>query len=88
MAELIAHKSNMMVVESLHELGPRYMSDLFIRISQRADRGLRTTAADLRVPKRKSTVGQTSVSYGSTKVWNSLSTECKEMLSLRNFKYL
>ena len=40
----------------------------------------------LRLPLRKSTVGQKGFSYRGTKVWNSLSTECKEARSLRVYK--
>ena len=52
------------------------MSNFFIKVT------------DLRISRRKSTVGQKSFSYRGEKVWNSLSTECKESSSLRKFKSL
>ena len=86
--ELVAHESNMMVFISLHGMGSRYTSSLFIRNSQLADRDLRNAATDFRVPKRKSNAGQKSFSYRGAKVWNSFSVECKQVSSLRKLKPL
>ena len=57
-----------------------------MRNSQLTERGLRTTATDLRIPKRKSNVGQKSFPYRGVKVWNSLPTDCKQISSLGKFK--
>ena len=41
-----------MVFKSLHELAPRYMCNLFTKISRLTFRNLRNTAAELRLPKK------------------------------------
>ena len=56
--KLISSESNTMVFKSLHGLAPQYMSNLFTKTSQLTSRKLRNSAADLRVPKKKSTNGQ------------------------------
>ena len=43
-----------MVFKSLHELAPRYMSNLFTKTSQLCSRNLRNVATDLRLPKKSS----------------------------------
>ena len=86
--ELIANETKMMVFKSLNDFGPQYMLNMFTKNSQLSERNLRNTTTDLRLPLRKSTAGQKSFSYRGAKMWNSLSTECKETRSLRVFKSL
>ena len=62
--ELISSESDIMVFKSLHGLAPQYMSNLFTKTSQLTSRKLRNSAADLRVPKKKSTNGQKCFSLG------------------------
>ena len=84
--ELISDETRLMVFKSLNDLGPNYMYKIFTKNSHFTERNLRNTTTDLRLPWRKSTVGQKSFSYRGAKVWNSLSTECKETTSLQVFK--
>ena len=86
--ELIADETKMMGFKSLNDFGPQYMLNMFTKNSQLNERTLRNTTTDLRLPLRKSTAGQKSFSYRGAKLWNSLSTECKETRSLRVFKSL
>jgi len=76
--EIIADETKMMVFKSHNDFGPKYMYKMFRRHSHLTERILRKTTTDLKLPLRKSTVGQRSLSYRGAKVWNSLSTECKE----------
>ena len=86
--ELIADETKMMVFKSLNDFGPQDMLNMFTKNSQLSKRNLRNTTTDLRLPLRKSTAVQKSFSYRGAKMWNSLSTECKETRSLRVFKSL
>ena len=86
--ELIANETKMMVFKSLNDFGTQYILNMFTKNSQLSERNLRNTTTDLRLPLRKSTAGHKSFSYRAAKMWNSLSTECKETRSLRVFKSL
>ena len=80
---LISDETKLMVFKSLNDLGPNYMYKMLTKNSHFTERNLRNTTTDLRLPLRKSTVGQKRFSYRGAKVWNSLSTECKETTSLQ-----
>ena len=69
--ELIADETKMMVFKSINDFGPKYRYKMFIRNSHLTEGILRNT---------------TSFSYRGAKVWNSLSTECKEARTVRVFK--
>ena len=84
--ELITDETKMMVFKSINDFGPEYMYKMFTRNSHLKERILRNTTTYLRLPWRKSPVGQKSFSYMGARVWNSLSAECKEARSLRVFK--
>ena len=85
-AELIADEMKMMVLKSVNDFGPHYLHKMFTKNSHFTERSLRNTVTGLRLPMRKSSVGQINFSYRGAKVWNGLSTECKESRSLRVFK--
>ena len=84
--ELISDETKMMVFKPFNDFGPKYMYKMFTKNSHFTERNLRNTTTDLRLPLRKSTVGQKSFSCRGAKVLNSLSTECKETESLHVFK--
>ena len=86
--DFIGDETKMMVFKSLNDFGPQYMYNMFTKNSNLSERNLRNTTTDLRLPLRKSTAGQKRFSYRGAKMWNSLSTECKESKSLRAFKSL
>ena len=83
---LIASESNIMVFQSLHELAPRYMCNIFTKISQLSSRNLRNTATDLRLPKKNSKNGQKCFSFRGARSWNGHTAECKQASSLYSFK--
>ena len=75
-----------MVYESLHELAPQYMCNLFTRASQLTSGCLRNTLTDLRLPKKSSKTGQKVFSFRSAKTWNGISVERKLASSLTILK--
>ena len=83
--ERIGDETKLKVFKSLNYVGPKYMYKMLIKSSPFTERNLRHTTTDLRRPLRKSTVGQESFSNRGAKVWNSLSTECKETRLLHIF---
>ena len=84
--ELVADETKIMFFKSLNDLGTKCMYNIITKNSHFSEHNLRNTTTDLRLPLRKSTMGQKSFSYRGAKVWNSLSTECKETRSLHIFK--
>ena len=86
--QLISYESKTMVLKSLNELAPQYLSSLFKRNSQCSTRCLRNTETDLRVPKKTSANGQKCFSFRGAKLRNSLSAESKQASSLNSFKIL
>ena len=75
-----------MVFKSLNELAPQYLCNLFTKNSQCSSRNLRNTETDLRLPKKKSAIGQKCFSFRGAKLWNSLPAESKKASSLISFK--
>ena len=86
--DLIAYETQMTVFKSLNDFGPQCMYEMLSKTSQVTECSLPNTATDLRLPLRKSAIGQKSFSYRGAKMWNSLSTECKEAPSLWGFGVL
>ena len=66
--ELIGDETKLMAFKSIHDFGPKYMYKMFTRNSLLTERILRNTTSNLRLPLRKSTVGQKSFSYRQAKV--------------------
>ena len=60
----------MMVFKSVNDFGPQYMHKMFTKKSPFTERSLRNTPTDIRIPLRKSTVGQKSFSYQGARVWD------------------
>ena len=84
--ELISYESTIMVFKSVNELAPRYLCNLFTKISQCSFRNLRNTETDLRLPKKRSANWQKCFSFRGDKLWNSLPAESKMASSLNSFK--
>ena len=80
--ELITGESKTMVFKSLKELAPQYLCDLFTRNSLCSSYSLRNTVTDLRLQMKKSANGQKCFSYRGAKLWNSLSAEPKQAISV------
>ena len=68
----VADESKVMVFESLHDLAPPYRCDFFTRSSNNFSYVLRSTAADLQLPKKRFCDGQRSFSCRGAKMWNDL----------------
>ena len=66
--ELIADETKLMVCKSINDFGLKYRYKMFTRNSHLTERIPRNTTTDLRLPLRKSTVGQKRFSYRITKV--------------------
>ena len=81
--EHIADETTMIVFKSRNDFGPKYLYKMFAKNSHFTERNLRNTTTDLRLPLRKSNVGQKSLSCRGAKVWNSLLAECKEKIITR-----
>ena len=84
--ELVSSESKIMVFKSLNEMAPQYLCDLFIRNSTCSVKSLRSTGTDMRLPLRKSTIGQRCFSFRGAKLWNGLSAGSKQATSLYTFK--
>ena len=78
--------SKIMVFKSLNDMAPQYLCDLFIRNSTCSVKSLRNTGTDLRLPLKKSTIGQWCFSFRGAKLWNGLSAGSKQATSLYTFK--
>ena len=84
--ELASGESKTMVFESLSELAPQNLCDLFTGYSSLSSYSLRDVGTDLWLPMITSANGQKSFSNRGATLWNSLSAESKQATSLYNFK--
>ena len=85
--EMVDFETATIVYKSLHGLAPPYMmQDMFHKLSDSRNRGLRNIVTDLRIPICKTSNGQRSFSYRGVTVWNQLSSEIKTAQSLAIFK--
>ena len=75
-----------MMYKSLNDLAPKYLSDLFVRLSDFHILELRNTKSNLAVPLMRTVSGQKVLSYRGTKVWNKLNNIIKEAPSVNSFK--
>ena len=75
-----------MMYKSLNDLAPKYLSDLFVRLSDFHILELRNTKSNLPVPLMQTVSGQKAFSYLGTKVWNKLNNIVKEAPSVYSFK--
>ena len=85
--ELVNEESRSVVYESLNGLAPPYMRNLFTRNSTSNFRSPRSTATELRLPKKTSASGQKCFSFRGAKLWNSLPAETKQASSINIFKH-
>ena len=80
--EMIVKETSTMMYKSLNDLAPKYLSDLFIRLSDFHILELRNTKSNLAVPLLQTVSGQKAFSYRDTKVWNKLNNIVKPPLGL------
>ena len=50
-------------LQSINDLAPTYLTEMFSRLSDTSERELRNTGSDLEIPMRKSAHGQKCFSY-------------------------
>ena len=84
--EMIVKETSTMMYESLNDLAPKYLSDLFVRLSDFHILELRSTKSNLAVPLMRTVSGQKAFSYRGTKVWDKLNNIVKEAPSVYSFK--
>ena len=76
---------NVTVLKYVNNACPYYMKEVFEYASQ-GRISSRNNYARLKVPFRKTTMGQKSLSYIGPSVWNKLSSSVKRSISLTTFK--
>ena len=81
---MVVKETSTIMYKSLNDLAPKYLSDLFVRLSDFHILELRNTKSNLAVPLMRS--GQKAFSYRGTKVWNKLNNIIKEAPSVCSFR--
>ena len=84
--ELIESETLKMVYKAVNKQALIYLTEMFARLSDACERGVRNTKTDLAVPRRKSAFGQKCFSHKGAKFWNDLSVEVKSLKSYEIFK--
>ena len=85
-ADIIQVGTACMVYQSINELAPDYLSQIFTKKSACSRENLRNTATDLQIPLVKTCSGQRTLSYRGARVCNHLDLEVKQTSSLKAFK--
>ena len=75
--EMIVKETSTMTYKSLNDLAPKYLSGLFVRLSDFHILELRNAESNLAVPLIRTESGQKAFSYRGTKVWNKLNNIIK-----------
>ena len=75
-----------MVYQSLNELAPENLGNIFHKLSDVLTRILRDTKCNLAVPKMRTAYGQKSFAFRGEKAWNKLNSEVKLAPSIQSFK--
>ena len=84
--KLINKETGSMVSKSLNSFAPRYLSDLFVRLSGVHPRELRSSKTDLAIPMLRTGNGQKSFAYRGASLWNSLDFDIKMAPSINAFR--
>ena len=84
--EMIVKEISTMTYNSLNDLAPLYLNDLFVRLSDFHTRELREAKTDLAVPLMRAVSGQKAFSHRGTKVWNKFNSNIREAPSVYPFK--
>ena len=74
------------VIKSVNNLAPEYLSHLFIRHSDRNTINLRNAETDMLVHFMKTSNGQKAFAFPGAKTWNRLHREAKRAPSLSSLK--
>ena len=70
-----------MVYKLVNQQAPKYLTSMFLRLSDISNRQLRDSDNDLHVPFQRTACGQKSFSYRGAKLCNDQSTEPKKAKS-------
>ena len=74
--------------ESMHDMAPSYLSNIFQFLKVVHQIKLRDTIANLKLPRVTTNMGLRSFSYQDAVVWNKLEAKEKMNTSLQSFKRL
>ena len=85
-SDIIRSETATTMYTSLNGLVPEYLSNLFVKNSDRNVRELRNTETDLSLPLRKTKNWQNAISFRGPKLWNQLKPHLKQAPSLATFK--
>ena len=72
--QLIDAETVKIVYKALHSEAPKYLKELFHRLSDVRYRGLRNSKTDLDTPQLRTSSGQKSFAYRRVCIWNNLTT--------------
>ena len=86
MDQRVQQSLNVTVFKYVNKACPYYMKEVFEYASQ-GRISSRNNYAKLKVPFRKTTMGQKSLSYIGPSVWNKLPSLMKRNISLNKFKH-
>ena len=86
MDQRVQQSLNVTVFKYVNKACPYYMKEVFEYASQ-GRISSRNNYAKLKVPFRKATMGQKSLSYIGYSVWNKLPSSLKRNISLNKFKH-
>ena len=75
-----------MVFQSLNDLAPENLGNIFSTLSDVHTRVLRNKRCNLAVPKRRTAYGQKSLAFRGANAWNKLDSEMKLAPSIQSFK--
>ena len=70
--ERIKSETLKMVYKSVNDQAPIYLTEMFVKLSDKCKRELRNTKTNLTVPRRETAFGQKCFSYRDAKLWNDL----------------
>ena len=82
----VKQSSNVTVFKYVNNVCPYYMKEVFEYVSQRRIIS-RSNYAGLKIPFRKTTMMQKSLSYIGPSVWNKLPSSMKRNIRLNTFKH-
>ena len=84
--QLIDTETVKIVYKALHNEAPKYLKELFHRLSDVQNRELRNSKTDLHIPLLRKSSGQKSFVYRGVCIWNNLTCETKTSRSFSAFK--
>ena len=77
--QMIHTETVKIVFKVLHNEAPKYLKELFHRLSDIQNRELRNSKADLHIPLLRTSSGQKSFAYKGVCIWNNLTCEKKQV---------